>query len=150
MGAQESFERATEWMDNPQGVRGIATGFNKLDKLMRGLKDVNIISASTGVGKTALGLNWAVNIGIKQQLPCLYLNYEMNRDELEMRIQSNLSRIPINNIFSGRYNAKYPFAEIGKASEEIANGKLFITGNQPHKPKGKTASTVHSGDGWGC
>ena len=129
--AQECFERATEWMDDPQGVRGIATGFHRLDVLMRGLKDVNIISASTGVGKTALGLNWAVNIGIRQKIPCLYLNYEMNRDELEMRVQSNLSRIPINNIFSGRYNTKYSFAEIGKASEQIGSGKLFITGNQP-------------------
>jgi len=129
--AQECFDRAVEWMENPQGVRGIATGFHRLDMLLRGLKDVNIISASTGVGKTALGLNWAVNIGIEKKIPCLYLNYEMNRDELEMRVQSNLSRIPINNIFSGHYNAKYKVSEIGKASEKIANGKLFITGNQP-------------------
>jgi replicative DNA helicase len=140
--AMECFERASQWMDNPQGVRGIATGFNRLDMLMRGLKDVNIISASTGMGKTALGLNWAVSIGIGQKIPCLYLNYEMNRDELEMRVQSILSLIPINNIFSGRYNAKYPFAEIGKASEQIAKGKLFITGNQP-KGINTTIALIH-------
>lgn len=129
--AQESFNNATEWLEDPRTVRGIATGMNRLDMILRGLKDVNIISASTGVGKTALGLNWAVNIAIRQNIPCLYLNYEMNREELELRIQSILSEIPINNIFCGQYNEKYPFAKIGKTSELISGGKLFLTGNQP-------------------
>jgi len=129
--AQESFDNATEWLENPQTVRGIATGMDRLDKTLKGLKDVNIISASTGVGKTALGLNWAVNIGIQQKIPALYLNYEMNREELELRIQSILSGVPINNIYSGQYNDKYPFAKIAETSVRISEGKLFITPNQP-------------------
>jgi len=81
--AQESFDNATKWVEDPRTVRGIATGMIRLDMILKGLKDVNIISASTGVGKTGLGLNWAVSIGIQQKIPCLYLNYEMNREELE-------------------------------------------------------------------
>jgi len=140
--AQESFCNAAGWADEPNEVRGIATGFNRLDMIIRGLKPVNIISATTGEGKTALGLNVAANIGVHQKIACLYLNYEMDLQELELRIQAMLCGIPINNIFCGQYNDKYPFTKIGKTSQLISDGKLFISGNQP-KNINTTIALIH-------
>ena len=139
---QSAHRLACEWMENPSAIRGIATGMPRLDLTLRGLKDLNIISASTGVGKTALGINWAVNIGIRQKIPCLYLNYEMNLDELGVRAQSILSGIPVSIIFSGKLSENFPYKKIVAASDLIQKGKLFISGNQP-KTITTTISLIH-------
>lgn len=126
-----ALETAAHWLENPEQARGIKTGFNKLDSVTNGLKDVNIISASTGIGKTALGLNMAVNIGIFQKIPVLYVNLEMNLEDLMVRVQGILSGIPCRTIIRGEYSSQHPFSKVDQATEAIKGGKLYITGNEP-------------------
>lgn len=140
--AQSAFDLASDWAENPAAIRGIETGFPGLDLAVKGLKDLTIISGSTGMGKTAVGLNMAINIGIWQKIPTLYLNFEMARDELALRVLGILSQIPTSTIFAARYNAKYQFSKIGKAAEAIKSGKLFLTGNEP-KNINTTISLIH-------
>jgi len=123
--AQKAMESAAEWMEDPEGSRGIETGFVQLDSFIRGLKDVNIISASTGIGKTAFALNLGTRIGIHQKIPTLYINCEMNLDELTVRLQGILSGVPSQIIHKGGYNDRYPWQKIPEASERIEEGKLF-------------------------
>jgi len=129
--AKIAAEMAGEWMENPDRARGIETGFVQLDRSLRGLKDVNIISASTGIGKTAFALNLAVNVGIHNGIPTLYLNHEMNLSELIIRLQGILSGVPTSVIMSGRYSEFHPFQQVMAASEKMCGGKLHLTDNQP-------------------
>ena len=50
------------------GIHGIRTQFPLFDKVVKGLKTINLITATTGFGKTALALQWAYNIGVKQNI----------------------------------------------------------------------------------
>lgn len=137
--AKIAVDTATGSLENPEKARGIETGFTQLDSIIRGLKDVNIISASTGVGKTALALNLAVKIGVNKKIPTLYLNHEMNLEELTLRLQGIISGVRIEEIQRGGYVDNRSFGKVMKASEIMQDGKLFLTGNEP-----KSLNTVIS------
>jgi len=135
--AQLAAESAANWLEDPNKARGIQTGYARLDSILNGLKDVNIISASTGIGKTAFALNLASRIAINQKIPTLYLNHEMNLEELTVRLQGIISGVPPRNILNGKYSAEDSFQKVMMASEKIRDGRLFMTDNQP-----KTINTV--------
>ncbi len=137
--AKLAVEQAAAWKEDPESARGIQTGFVRLDSIIRGLKDVNIISASTGIGKTALALNLGVQVGIYQKIPTLYVNCEMNLTELMIRLQGILSGVPSEIILRGRYSQNHPWQKVTAASERIRDGELHLTGNQP-----KTINTIIS------
>ena len=63
---------------NP-GVQGVLTGFPVLDRTIRGLRRIVVLSATTGRGKTTMGIALACNIGIRQKIPMLYLNYRWGK-----------------------------------------------------------------------
>lgn len=106
----------------------INTGFSSFDYETGGLQDLTIISASTGIGKTGLALNWAVNIGITQKIPCLYINLEMAEEALSRRILGISANIKVDDIRDGKCDG-YP-SYVG-GLDGINSSKLFITDNYP-------------------
>lgn len=73
----------------------ISTGFVKLDELVSGMGGGQIwtICARTGVGKTTLALNMALNLA-KSGKNVYMFSLEMTKDELAQRLMSQLSEIP--------------------------------------------------------
>ena len=55
----DSMKNFDEWLENREDMRGIATGFEDLDKVLMGLKneDLIIVSGASTTGKTTLLLN---------------------------------------------------------------------------------------------
>ena len=105
-----------------------------LDRKMRGLQDINVISAPTGVGKSMLALNWVVNIATNDKFvgKILYVNYEMNKKQLARRIFAIRSGVTYNEIYDRRFltrgNAdKYNAARI----EFLEKKNIILTGNEP-------------------
>jgi len=138
--ARKAFDGVIKRMENP-GVHGIKVGLPSLDNATMGLKPLNILSASTGMGKTAIALNFAVHIGIDQKIPTLYLNYEMEAENLLTRIQGIVSGLSVSNIATGKIS-KDEFPRISDASNKIREGKLFITGNES-KTINHTVDLIH-------
>jgi len=66
-----------------------------LDHVINALKNVNIISASTGIGKTAFALDLDLNLEIDQGIPILYYNHEINIYEVIVRLRGVLSGMPL-------------------------------------------------------
>ena len=125
---------------NP-GIHGIRTLFPIFDSVVKGLKTVNLVTATTGFGKTALALQWAYNIGIVQGIPTLYINYEMEVSELTERLLACSSGVFLDKIQTGAYNG--PDVEsVGKSSGLLANGKLHVTGCQA-KTIDHTLNLIH-------
>ena len=127
--AERVMDNLNERINNP-GVQGILTGFPRLDAVMRGLRRITVLSATTGRGKTTMGIALACNIGIRQKTPILYLNYEMGKDELLARIQGNLSSVPVEEIETGKFTGSNQLKVIDSVGK-ITDGKLFISGNEP-------------------
>jgi len=88
---------------------GITTGFANLDELTQGwqIGDMAIIAARPSIGKTALATNCAVAAARTGKRVAIF-SLEMRRRQLEHRLVSSLSRVPLTAILSGQlYEADY-------------------------------------------
>ena len=78
-----------EYRHNHQGeLLGIPTDFYDLDVLLNGLQrsDLIILAARPAMGKTALALNIAQNVGIKAKVPVAIFSLEMSKQQLQAPI----------------------------------------------------------------
>ena len=68
---------------------GIATGYQKFDEYTNGLKPgkLYIVAGSPGMGKTVIGLNWAMSAAL-QKLDVMYYSLEMSTDDMGTRLMS--------------------------------------------------------------
>lgn len=90
---------------NQEGLSGVPSGFEKLDKLTSGWQpsDLVIIAARPGMGKTALTLSMARNIAVGHNIPVAFFSLEMSSVQLITRLISS---------------------ETGLSSEKLRTGKL--------------------------
>lgn len=101
--ALEKIEAASKLKGN---VTGLATGFIDLDYKTAGLQpsDFILIGARPSMGKTALVLNLAENVAIKQRIPTVIFSLEMSKEQLINRMFSLESKVDAQNIRSGNLN----------------------------------------------
>jgi len=125
---------------NP-GVHGVKTLLPVFDNVVKGLKLINLICGPTGFGKTAVALQWAYNIGIVQNVPTLYLNYEMEASELTERLLACGSGVPLEDIQKGSTNDA-AHKRVEGVSKSLRNGKLYITGCEA-KTINSTINLIH-------
>lgn len=98
-------KKRIEEISKREGLSGVSTGFEKLDKLTSGWQpsDLIIIAARPGMGKTALTLSMARNIAVSKEIPVAFFSLEMSSVQLITRLIS---------------------AETGLSSEKLRTGKL--------------------------
>ena len=83
---------------------GLPSGFYDLDSLTQGFQksDLIIIAGRPSMGKTAFGLNIAVNIIRSSKLPVLFFSLEMSKDQILYRLLSMESEINQMRLKSGK------------------------------------------------
>ena len=93
--AKLDYDRLEMLYHQGQEAHGLLTGFYDLDRLTGGLhpRDETILAARPGMGKTALALNIAWNIGHSLGEPVAIFSLEMPKDQLIRRIVSSAARI---------------------------------------------------------
>ncbi len=84
-------------------LTGISTGLRDLDRMSSGLQraELMIVAARPSVGKTALALNIASHISVREKIPVLFFSLEMHWENLIFRLLSAESRIDGKRIRSG-------------------------------------------------
>lgn len=104
---------------NPNTIPGLEVGWTKFDYYTNGGQpgDLIMVCARAKTGKSTILTNWAVNLSIRDKIPILYFDTEMNEREQEDRILSILSGVPHKEIISGMYVLD---TENGKADEKTA------------------------------
>lgn len=113
---------------------GAPTGMRLLDDKMKGLQDINVISAPTGHGKSMLALNWMVNISYQPKFygKILYLNYEMNQKQLARRVLAIASGVTYNEIYNRRFHSIENVDQYNRAREHFLERKnIILTNNDP-------------------
>jgi len=88
--------------ENPpnDGVRGLASGFDDLDKLTGGGSpgDLIMIAARPGMGKTTFAMNIAEHVALNKGLPVAVFSLEMPAAQLTQRCLSSIGSVPLWNI----------------------------------------------------
>ncbi|MGB9690767.1 MAG: replicative DNA helicase [Candidatus Sumerlaeaceae bacterium] len=117
--------------------RGVITGFPDLDAMTGGLQpsDLIILAARPSVGKTALAMNIALNVGagrtkaMRANLglarPVGIFSLEMSAQQITQRLLATLSRISLKLLRHHRLTDRQK-AEVEKASQSLAEAPIFI------------------------
>lgn len=115
-----------EKMDNKVIITGLSTGFPILDKMIDGLipGTLFIVAARMKEGKSALLTQMALNLGIVQKVPLLYVDTELTFNEWRTRALASVSQVPERAIKHGNLDdAQY--ARVKKGIQNIKKAKIF-------------------------
>ena len=84
-------------------VTGISTGFIGLDKITTGLHEDNLIilAARPAMGKTALALNIAKHVAVKENKPTVIFSLEMGAEDLIERMVASEGMVPAYHLKTG-------------------------------------------------
>lgn len=108
-------------------VVGTPTGFTELDALIGGLiaGDLIVLAARPSMGKTALALNIAEHVALKERLPVVVFSMEMSGDQLALRMTGSVGKIHTRNLRSGRLT-DFEWGSLTDAVESMRMAPMFI------------------------
>lgn len=111
---------------NSDGLTGVPTGFESLDKFTGGWQetDLVIVGGASSMGKTSLALAFALNAS-KQSVPTAIFSYEMSYQQLLMRMISSETGIDNKWMLNGTLDMKN-FETINKQIGKIEKLPLYI------------------------
>lgn len=111
-------------------VSDVLYGYGLLDKYALGMhpKQITLLAARTGTGKSSFSINILKNVGIGQGQKILYLSNEMDKERTVKRLQSCVSGIDSDNFNSLNKVQKMLY---DSAKDKIKKSKILITGNMP-------------------
>ena len=101
---EEAYNKIIENMSRADGLSGLATGFNKIDKYTNGWQgsDLIIIAARPAMGKTAFILSMMKRMAVDMHIPVAMFSLEMANVQLVNRLISNVCEIPGEKLKSGQ------------------------------------------------
>jgi replicative DNA helicase len=106
---------------------GVSTGLRDLDALLSGLQatDLIVLAARPSVGKTALALHIAREVGSRAEGAALVFSLEMGRVQLALRLIAAESRTGLTQLRTGRFrNASW--SAITMACGSLSNHRIIV------------------------
>ena len=108
-------------------MAGLSSGFYDLDALTQGFQksDLIIVAGRPSMGKTALCLNFAINILKSTKLPVLFFSLEMSKEQLAYRILSCETNINNFRLKSGNLQTD-EWVKLNNNMQRLSTLPLFI------------------------
>ncbi len=108
-------------------LTGVRTGFNDLDSMLSGLNksDLIILAARPAMGKTALALNIAQNVAIKENVPVCIFSLEMSAPQLVQRMLCSYAEVDAQRLKTGNMLQK-DLDKIAAAMDDFGKSQIFI------------------------
>ena len=123
----ELLDRVEEMSQNPNDITGVPTGFFDLDRMTSGMQagDLIVLAARPSMGKTALAINIAENVALKEGLPVAVFSMEMGASQLAIRIVGSIGRIDQGRLRTGKlHDEEWP--RLAEAVERLRTVSLSI------------------------
>jgi replicative DNA helicase len=108
---------------------GLKTDFFELDDITGGFQkgEFIVIAARPSMGKTALALNIATNMAIKDEKSVGFFSIEMSKHQVMMRMLSSRAAIDMSALMTGRKHLnQQEWRALELAASELGNAKIFI------------------------
>ena len=120
-------KKKIEEISNKEGLSGIPTGFDKLDKLTSGWQpsDLIIVAARPGMGKTALTLTMARNIAVDFNQPVAFFSLEMSSVQLITRLISSETGLSSEKLRTGKLE-KHEWEQLNVKVKTLEKAPLYI------------------------
>ncbi|HEX5425491.1 MAG TPA: replicative DNA helicase [Candidatus Acidoferrales bacterium] len=116
---RESFERLEKIFSEGRRITGLATGYTDLDNQTAGLQpsELIVLAARPSMGKTALALNIAENVALRQRAPVAIFSLEMSKESLLLRMLASEARVDAHKFRTGHMNRE----DWGKITTGLGN-----------------------------
>ena len=122
-------DQIDEWQSNPDGLRGLPTGFTDFDKMTGGLRpgDLVVVAGRPSMGKTTLAVNMAENaaLHLEARASVAIFSMEMPSEQVITRMLSSIGRVPLGNLRSGRLTDD-DWTRITSATGQLSEAKIFV------------------------
>ncbi|MFQ5816978.1 MAG: replicative DNA helicase [Terriglobia bacterium] len=131
LGIQEivktSFQTIEALYERGQRITGLATGFTDFDNLTSGLQPAELIvlAGRPSMGKTALALNIAEDVAVRQGKPVGLFSVEMAKESLLLRLLCSEARVNAHKLRTG-YLGKEEWGKMTVALGRLAEAPIFI------------------------
>ena len=127
---ETSYEKFCEIHENPDlaNKNKIATGFRDFDSKLNGgfnPSDLIVIAARPSMGKTALSLEIAQNIGIKNKKNIGIISLEMSREQIVERMLCARLGVDSWKLHKGKLD-EADFEKMGPVLDELSSAPIFI------------------------
>jgi len=108
-------------------ITGLATGWYDYDRITSGLqgKQLIILAARTGMGKTAFALNLATNVAISSKKPVIIFTLEMGAEQLATRMLACVGQIDGNKLRTGNLLSE-DWKRVNEAMSQLGDTKIYI------------------------
>jgi len=119
-------ERADEYAKNPNGLRGLSTGINSMDKFLGGLhkSDLIILAARPSVGKSALAFDIARHVANTGKTVAVF-SLEMPAIQVIERMLAQQSRINLWELRMGNIKDS-DFKKLNAAQDQLSKSRILI------------------------
>jgi replicative DNA helicase len=124
---RENFERLERIFSEGRRITGLATGYTDLDNQTAGLQpsELIILAARPSMGKTALALNVAENVALRQRQPVAIFSLEMSKESLLLRMLASEARVDAHKFRTGHMN-KEDWSKITTGLASLGEAPLWI------------------------
>lgn len=125
----ELIDKIDAWHQNPDALRGLATGYSQFDRMTGGLRpgDLVIVAGRPSMGKTTLAVNMAeyaaVNPSIKASV--LIFSMEMPSEQVITRMLSSIGSVPLHAIRGGKVSDD-DWVRITSATSQLSESRIFV------------------------
>ena len=121
--------RTFELIEKREGthVTGLPTGYFELDDLTCGLQkgEMIIVAGRPSMGKTALALNIAENVGIREKSPLAIFSLEMGKQQLAERFLCSYSSVDAQLVRKGMLDTTH-YQKLVEACGVVSEAPIYI------------------------
>src|SRR5262249_11529480 len=124
---RQNFERLERIFTEGKRITGLSTGYRQLDNLTSGLppSELLILAWRPSMGKTALALNVAENIALREEGPVAIFSLEMSKESLLLRLLASQARIDAHKFRTGHL-ARDDWRKMTESLGRLAEAPLWI------------------------
>jgi replicative DNA helicase len=124
---KESWDRLEKIFSEGRRITGLATGYSGLDNETAGLQpsELIILAARPSMGKTALALNIAENVALRQREPVAIFSLEMSKESLLLRLLASHARVDAHKFRTGHMN-RDDWGHVTKSLTELGEAPIWI------------------------
>jgi len=126
--AERNMNRIIDIKNKKVVIEGVPTGYVELDEIMFGFhrKDLIVVAARPGMGKTAFMLCLVNNIAIENDIPVALFSLEMSSEQLEMRLKVMRTQIDNSKVRRAKELDDEEMEALKQATKEIQNAPFFV------------------------